>query len=61
MLLFWNRESGMEGGRKYFRDTIPISIFLGISRYLDVAVVAAYLSLCGRRVEAFLGSKLGFY
>lgn len=51
----------MEGGRKYFRDTIPISIFLGISRCLDVAVVAAYVSLCGRRVEAFLGSKLGFY
>lgn len=47
----------MEGRRMYFRDTYPICMFLGISRCLDVAVVEAYLSICGRSVECLLGSN----
>lgn len=49
----------VEGRRMYFRDMYPISIFLGISGCLDVAVVEAYLSVCGRSVEGLLGSTSG--
>lgn len=31
----------------YYRDTYPVSTFLGINRCLDVAVVEAYRSVCG--------------
>lgn len=49
----------MEGRRMYFRDTYPISMFLGISRCLDVAVVKEYLSVSGWSIEGLLGSKSG--
>lgn len=55
------KKNGMEGGRRYFRDTNPISIFLGMGRCLDLAVARSYLSFCGWRMEGFLGPKLGLH
>lgn len=53
--------SVVEGRRMRFRGASPISTFLGISRCLDVAVVEAHLSICGRSVEGLLGSKSGLW
>lgn len=32
------KKNGMEAGRRYFKDTNPISIFLGMGRCLDLAI-----------------------
>lgn len=59
VFLFGREKVCAEGRRMYFRNTYPFSMFLGISICLDVAVVEAYLSICGRRVEGLLGSESG--
>lgn len=43
----------------YYGVPYPFSMFLGVSRCLDVAVEEACLSVCGQSVEGLLGSKAG--